>query len=137
MRIQSHSIDHSSSIAHFKLYDDDKLAIVCSSHTELGFGQPSETLSMNTNDHQSNLMIVSFKALMESQSMDSVDNNASIILSQPLKDIPAKLTVDGRRNLIAVVRTMSSPYLRPGKEFRAVRQRTEKKHIYLCIYLPK
>ena len=103
-----HITNASSFIANFKLYDDDKLAIVCSNTTDLGHGQPAESLAMNSNDHQSNLMIVSFKGLMDSQSIDSVENHASIILSQPLKDIPAKLTVDGRRNLIAVVRTMSS-----------------------------
>jgi hypothetical protein len=48
-------------------------------------------------------MIISFKSSLDSQTMDFIGNNANIILSYPLKDIPAKLTVDGRRNLIAVV----------------------------------
>lgn len=56
----------------------------------------------NTN-HQSNLMMISLKPLIDPQTMDFIGNNANIILSYPLKDIPSKLTVDGRRNLIAVV----------------------------------
>ena len=56
-----------------------------------------------TNDHQSNIMIISFKSLLDSQTAHFIEYNTSIILSYPLKDIPVKLTVDGRRNLIAVV----------------------------------
>jgi hypothetical protein len=48
-------------------------------------------------------MIISFKPSIDSQAIDLQGNNTNIILSYPLKDIPAKLTVDGRRNLIAVV----------------------------------
>ncbi len=91
-----------SSIANFKLYDDDKLAIVCSNSIDLNNGNNHETNLFN-NNHQSNLMIISFKSSLDSQTMDFIGNNANIILSYPLKDIPAKLTVDGRRNLIAVV----------------------------------
>ena len=91
-----------SSIASFKLYDDDKLAIVCSNTADLNNGSNNETTLFN-NNHQSNLMIVSFKSSIDSQAIDFMGNNANIILSYPLKDIPVKLTADGRRNLIAVV----------------------------------
>lgn len=37
-------------------------------------------------------------------SLDVIGNPPSILLSYTLKDTPAKLTVDGRSNLIAVVR---------------------------------
>jgi len=46
-------------------------------------------------------MIINLKS-----SIDSIENYPNIILSYTLKDIPAKLTVDGRRNLIAVVRIL-------------------------------
>jgi hypothetical protein len=81
-----------SSIANFKLYDDDKLALVCSQITDTNNGNPNEMNIFNPN-HQSNLMIINMKS--------SIGN---ILVSYPLKDIPAKLTVDGRRNLIAVVK---------------------------------
>ena len=45
-------------------------------------------------------MIINFKSSIDS---DYLGNNPHIILSYTLKDIPVKLTVDGRRNLIAVV----------------------------------
>jgi hypothetical protein len=64
-------------------------------------GNNDETPLFNNN--QSNLMIISFKSPTDSQTIDFIGNNTNIILSCPLKDIPAKLTVDGRRNLIAVV----------------------------------
>ncbi|CAF1138380.1 unnamed protein product [Rotaria sordida] len=90
------------SIASFKLYDDDKLTIVCSNTIDLNNGNNNETILFNTN-HQSNLMIISFKSLIDSQTIDFIaNNNTNTILSYPLKDIPSKLTVDGRRNLIAV-----------------------------------
>ncbi len=91
-----------SSIASFKFYDDDKLAIVCCNTTDLNNGNSNETILFNKN-HQSNLMIINFKSSIDSQTTDFVGNNANIILSYPLKDIPAKLTADGRRNLVAVV----------------------------------
>ncbi|CAF3964804.1 unnamed protein product, partial [Rotaria magnacalcarata] len=89
------------SIVNFKIYDDDKLAMVCTNAIDSNNGNNSEAILFNTN-HQSNLLIVSLKSLMGSQTMDFVGNNTNTILSYPLKDIPSKLTVDGRRNLIAV-----------------------------------
>lgn len=91
-----------SSIANFKLYDDNKLALVCSNNTDLNNGNNSETNIFNSN-HQSNLMIINFKSSIDSQTIDFQGNYTNIILSYSLKDIPSKLTVDGRRNLIAVV----------------------------------
>lgn len=76
--------------------------MVCSNTIENNNGNNNDTLLFNSN-HQSNLMIISFKPLIDSQSIDFIGTNANTILSYPLKDIPAKLTVDGRRNLIAVV----------------------------------
>lgn len=91
-----------SSIPSFKFYDDDKLAIVCSNTADLNNGNNNETVLFNK-PHHSNLMIIGFKSSIDSQTIDFIGNNANIILSYPLKDIPAKLTADGRRNLIAVV----------------------------------
>jgi hypothetical protein len=48
-------------------------------------------------------MIINIKPSIDSQTIDFLGNNTNIILSYTLKDIPSKLTVDGRRNLIAVV----------------------------------
>jgi hypothetical protein len=42
-------------------------------------------------------MIISLKSSIDCLPMEN------ILVSYPLKDPPAKLTVDGRRNLIAVV----------------------------------
>jgi hypothetical protein len=86
-----------SSIANFKLYDDDKLAVVCCNTVDLN------TETTFNNNHQSNLMIINLKSSIDSQTIDFMGNNTNIILSYPLKDVPTKLTVDGRRNLIAVV----------------------------------
>ncbi|CAF0841430.1 unnamed protein product [Adineta ricciae] len=89
------------SIASFKFYDDDKLAVVCSNTADLNSANTTETTIFNKN-HQSNFMIVSIKSSIDSQTIDFIGNNTNIILSYPLKDVPSKLTVDGRRNLIAV-----------------------------------
>ena len=91
-----------SSIASFKFYDDDKLAVVCSNTADLNSANTTETTIFNKN-HQSNFMIVSIKSSIDSQTIDFIGNNTNIILLYPLKDVPSKLTVDGRRNLIAVV----------------------------------
>lgn len=71
--------------------------------TDANPGNSSETTLFNPN-HQSNLLILTFKSLIDSSSMDFFRNSNPLLLSYPLKDIPAKLTVDGRRNLLAVVR---------------------------------
>ncbi|CAF1326777.1 unnamed protein product [Adineta steineri] len=89
------------SIVNFKFYDDDKLAIVCSNTADLNNGNNNEIPLFNKN-HQSSLMIINFKSSIDSQTVDFIGNNTNIILTYSLKDIPAKLTVDGRRNLIAV-----------------------------------
>ncbi len=98
-----------SSIASFKFYDDDKLAIVCCNTVDLNNGNTNET--MFNNNHQSNLMIINLKSSIDSQTTDFMGNNTNIILSYPLKDIPTKLTVDGRRNLIAVVGKFSNTFI--------------------------
>ncbi len=54
-------------------------------------------MNIFNNNHQSNLMIISLKSSIDCLPMEN------ILVSYPLKDLPAKLTVDGRRNLIAVV----------------------------------
>jgi hypothetical protein len=91
-----------SSIANFKFYDDDKLAIICSNTADLNPGSNNPETLFNTN-HHSNLMIINLKSSIDSQTTDFLGNNPNIILSYTLKDVPVKLTVDGRRNLIAVV----------------------------------
>ena len=48
-------------------------------------------------------MIISFKSQLDCSNMDFIRPSIPLLLSYPLKDIPSKLTVDGRRNLIAVV----------------------------------
>ncbi len=53
-------------------------------------------MNIFNSNHQSNLMIINFKT-----------STGNILVSYPLKDLPAKLTVDGRRNLIAVVSELS------------------------------
>jgi len=90
-------------IANFKLYDDDKLALVCTNIMETNNGTSTETNLFNPN-HQSHLMIINMKSSNDSQINDFRANPSNLLLSYTLKDIPAKLTVDGRRNLIAVVR---------------------------------
>ena len=85
------------------MYDDDKLALVCTNIADPNPGNSSETNLFNPN-HQSNLLIITFKSLIDPSSTDFLRNGNPILLSYPLKDIPAKLTVDGRRNLLAVVR---------------------------------
>jgi hypothetical protein len=42
-------------------------------------------------------------------SIDSIGCRTTINVAYPLKDVPAKLTVDGRRNLIAVVSRNQRP----------------------------
>jgi hypothetical protein len=91
-----------SSIASFKFYDDDKLTVVCSNTADLNSGNSSETTLFNKN-HQSNFMIINVKSSIDSPTIDFIGSAANIMLSYPLKDVPAKLTVDGRRNLVAVV----------------------------------
>lgn len=57
------------------------------------------------NNHPSHLIMINFKS-----NVDDLPTHAHTNLSllQTLKDIPAKLTVDGRRNLIAVVCSMTN-----------------------------
>ena len=70
---------------------------------ETNNGTSTETNLFNPN-HQSHLMIINMKSSNDSQINDFRANPSNLLLSYTLKDIPAKLTVDGRRNLIAVVR---------------------------------
>ena len=98
-----------SAIANFKFYDDDKLAIVCSHGADSSYGNVSESFGVNSNN-QSHLMILNIKS-----SIDPIGNHPSILLSYALKDTPAKLTVDGRSNLIAVVRTRLSDQLESSR----------------------
>ena len=85
------------------MYDDEKLAILCTNISDINNGQNNETTLFNIN-HQSNLIIINLRSLFDSYTNDLLGNlHPNIILSYPLKDIPIKLTVDGKRNLIAVV----------------------------------
>ena len=84
------------------MYDDDKLTIVCSQINENENANSVDAFLL-FNSNQSHLMIIHLKSLVDCPSMEYFPNHTNILLSYPLKDIPAKLTVDGRRNLIAVV----------------------------------
>ena len=93
----------SRTIANFKLYDDDKLALVCSHTPENQHGTATDSISLSSN-HPSHLIMINFKSLIDSPTVDqSAGHHTNINFLQSLKDVPAKLTVDGRRNLIAVV----------------------------------
>nr|ACI90361.1 hypothetical protein [Philodina roseola] len=88
-----------SSIGNFKLYDDNKLALVCSYIVDNQQSSSSDSISMN-NNHPSHLIMINFKSTVDDLPAHAHTN---LSLLQTLKDVPAKLTVDGRRNLIAVV----------------------------------
>lgn len=56
------------------------------------------------NNYPSHLIMINFKSSLDPQHVDLPGHpHTNISLLQTLKDVPAKLTVDGRRNLIAVV----------------------------------
>ncbi|UJR21015.1 hypothetical protein I4U23_024115 [Adineta vaga] len=96
-----HVLGPHRSITNFKFYDSDKLAIVCGNTAELNNANTAEITIMNKN-YLTNFMIISIKSSTDSQIIDFIGNHSNILITCPLKDMPAKLTVDGRRNLIAV-----------------------------------